>query len=370
MSINKLPLHGVHKSLGASFGEAGQWLVPESYGDEAGEYDAVRKNVGIADLSSRGKLRLSGKEHLKFLQGMLTNDVMKLAPGKGMYAAILTVKGRMVADMHVYREEDAVFLDLETGLNTKVGDLLKKFRLSYKADIEDLTGQLGLLSVHGPKSGNLLKSLLGKDISTMAEYDHFRAEAGGTRIMAVKINRTGEQGYDLYVPPNRLGYIWDMLIEKGGEYEIKAVGSRVLRILRVEAGIPVYGIDMDEDTIPIEAGLWDALNFEKGCYVGQEVVARIKWRGHVNRHLMGFVMEGDDLPVRGDGIFHGEKKIGSVTSSIFSPSLSRPVALGYIRREFKEPGTGVSIIAEDGVLQRAIVSDLPFYKGSSGIQTD
>ncbi len=370
MSINKLPLHDVHKSLGASFGETGEWLIPEGYGDKTAEYEAVRKSVGILDLSCRGKLRLGGKEHLKFLQGMLTNDVMKLPEGKGMYAAILTVKGRIVSDMNVYREEESVFLDLEPGLNRKVGDLLKKFRLSYRADIEDLTRQLGLLSVHGPRSGNLLKALLERDVSGMVEYDHFRAEVGGTGIMAVKINRTGEEGYDIYVPPDGLGYLWDVLMEKGGEYGIKAVGSQVFDVLRIEAGKPVYGIDMDEDTIPIEAGLWHALNFEKGCYVGQEVVARIKWRGHVNRHLMGFVMEGETLPERGDGVFHGKKKIGSVTSSVFSPALNRPVALGYIRREFKESGTGVSIETEDGLSLEARVCDLPFYRGSFNGRTD
>lgn len=364
--MNKLPLHQLHESLGASFIQQGEWLIPGSYGNKLGEYEAVRKNAGIADLSHRGKLRLSGKEHLKFLQGMLTNDVVKLPEGSGMYATILTVKGRVLSDMNVYRDEGSVFLDLEPGLNEKVGDLLKKFRLSYKADIEDLTTSLGLLSVHGPGAPGLVQELLGHGVAEMSERSHFKADVDGMEVTLVRVNRTGEDGYDLYVGTENLGNLWALLTGSGADSGLEPVGSEALEILGIEAGIPVYGRDMDEDTIPIEAGLWHALNFEKGCYVGQEVVARIKWRGHVNRHLMGFVIGGDELPLKDDEIFNDDKKIGRVTSSVFSPALGRPVALGYIRREFREPGTRVSIHTAGAQTLRAAVSELPFYKGSFG----
>ena len=137
--MKKLPLNEVHKNIGANFHDSAGWSVPMDYGEELSEYKAVRENVGIIDLSPRGKLRLSGKDHLKFLQGMLSNDVMKLEEGMGMYATILTVKGRMISDMRVYREKESILLDLEPGLNEKVTQLLTKFRLSYKATIDDIT---------------------------------------------------------------------------------------------------------------------------------------------------------------------------------------------------------------------------------------
>lgn len=364
MSINRLPLHDVHESLGAVFRERGEWLVPYTYGDTRAEYEAVRKRVGLADLSDRGKLCLGGKEHLKFLQGMLTNDVMKLGEGRGMYAAVLTVKGRMISDMRVYREKESVLLDLEPGLNIKVGELLKKFRLSYKASIDDLTESLGLISIQGPDAPRLLADIIGKENPLLNEYEHARRTVDGTEIMVVKAGRTGEEGYDVYVEAGLLSSIWELLAEKGKEYGIKPVGSGALEMLRIEAGIPAYGIDMDEDTIPIEAGLWNALNFEKGCYVGQEVIARIKWRGHVNWHLAGLVSSGERTPVRGDEVIQGEKKIGRVTCGALSPALGRPIALGYIRREFIEPGTGVQIRFGDGAEERAEVSPLPFTRGS------
>ncbi|MEW6145450.1 MAG: aminomethyltransferase family protein [Thermodesulfobacteriota bacterium] len=359
MSIKRLPLHDVHESLGASFRESGEWLVPESYGDMQGEYEAAGSRVAIADLSDRGKLRLSGKEHLKFLQGMLTNDVMELEESKGMYAAVLTVKGRMISDMRVYRDKDSVLLDLEPGLNTKVGDLLKKYRLSYKAAIDDLTESMGLISVCGPKAPGLLGQIIGKDNLPTSEYDHVRAFVDGHEVHVVKTRRTGDEGYDIYALTEGLADVWGLLTEEGREHGIKPAGRAALDVLRIEAGIPVYGIDMDEETIPIEAGIWSALNFEKGCYVGQEVIARIRWRGHVNRHLAGFISAGAALE-RGADVYSGEKKIGLVTSSAFSPSLRKPVALGYIRREFKEPGTKVGIKLSDGSVGQAEVAALPF----------
>ena len=154
--------------------------------------------------------------------------------------------------------------------------------------------------------------------------------------------------------------MWDILLSSGEELGVTPVGMDAMNTLRVEAGIPAYGVDMDESNIPIEAGLWDALDFEKGCYVGQEVVARIKWRGHVNWHLLGLLLDGDTVPKPGDEIFSGERKIGRVTSGVFSPSLGKPIALGYLRREFKEPGTKVTVKTDEKNALNGVISDIPF----------
>ena len=358
--MNKLPLHDKHQALGANFIESDGYLLPSDYGDSANEYDAVRNSVGIADLSNRGKLRFSGKDHLRFLQGMLTNDVVELPPGKGRYAALLTVKGRMVSDMKVYKGEDSMLFDLGPGLNEKVGELLKKYRLSYKADIDDVTQELGLFSLSGPNAKELISRLFSSAPRDMDEYDHFTADLEGHEVTVVKVNRTPLEGYDIYASSDSSSSVWDLLLSSGKELGITPVGDDAMNTLRIEAGIPVYGIDMDESNIPIEAGLWSALDFEKGCYVGQEVVARIKWRGRVNWHLLGLVLDGDTVPSPGDEVFSGERKVGRVTSSVISPSLHRPVALGYIRREFNEPGTKVTVKSGEDTESPASVSGLPF----------
>jgi aminomethyltransferase len=361
--MKKTPIYDTHSSQGAVFDEFPGWLMPKSYGNDLEEYQAVRNNVGIVDLSHRGKLRLSGKEHVKFLQGMLTNDLNKLEEGKGLYATLLTVKGRVISDMNVYREKESTLLDLEPGLNEKVREHLLKFRLSYRVNIEDITESLALLSIHGPNSKKLLQKTFSEDIPELNEYSFFTKEINGFRIMVVRVNRTGEEGYDIFIPPDSAKALWESLTEKGQEVGLKPVGLLAMETLRIEAGIPKYGVDISENTIPIEAGLWNALSFEKGCYVGQEVIARIKWRGHVNWHLVGFEIESESLPVKDDKIIHDGREIGYTTSSTFSPALKRVIALGYIRREFKEPGTKV-LVKIDLKDKSAEVVSTPFYQRS------
>lgn len=359
--MKKTPLYDMHVSCEAIFDDFAGWLMPKSYGNDLEEYQAVRNNVGIVDLSHRGKLRLSGKEYIKFLQGMLTNDVNKLEEGRGLYATLLTVKGRVIADMNVYRERESILLDLEPGLNEKIREHLIKFRLSYRANIEDVTENLALLSVHGPNSRKLLQKTVGEAFPELSEYGFLVKEVNSYRVMVARVNRTGEEGYDIFVPSEGVQVLWKSLTESGKEVGPKPVGLNAMEVLRVEAGIPKYGIDVTENTIPIEAGLWHALSFEKGCYVGQEVIARIKWRGHVNRHLVGLVIEGEKLPVSGDKIVHDGREIGYITSSTFSPIMEKVIALGYIRREFRDPGTKV-LVKTGGEEKTAEVTNTPFLQ--------
>ncbi len=336
--------------------------MPRSYGHSEEEHLAVREGVGVADLSHRGKLLMSGKEHIKFLHGMVTNNVMALEGGSGLYAAMLTPKGRMITDMNVYKRGDSFLLDLEPGLGEKIRDFLLKYRLSYKASVEDVTESLGLLSVHGIKSKELLKKTFSVDLN-LREYSFLNSDINGYEATITKINRTGEEGFDIYVPAEGLKLLWEKLNNVGKDFDIRPVGLEAMESLRIEVAIPRYGVDMDENTIPQEAGIRRALSFDKGCYVGQEVIIRIEHRGHVNRHLLGLFIQSEKPPAKGDRIFRDEHQIGEITSGVFSPSLKRVIALGYIRREFSEPGTEVSVFIED-VPKKAEVVETPFYKTS------
>ncbi len=359
--MKKTLLYDIHSSQGAIFGNFSGWLMPRSYGNTPEEYTSVRNGAGIIDLSHRGKLRLSGKEHVKFLQGMVTNDINKLEEGKGLYAVLLTPKGRMISDMKLYRESESLLLDLEPGLNEKVKDLLVRYRLSYRANIEDVTESLCLLSIHGPNSRSLIQKTLNVEILELNEYEFLRKEIDGSQAMIARANRTGEEGYDVFVSNEGVKTVWELLAENGKELGLRPVGLDAMEILRIEAAIPRYGIDMDENTIPLEAGLEHAISYEKGCYVGQEVIARIKWRGHVNWCLAGFEIEGKEPPVKGYKIRQGEREIGYITSSTFSPTLKKIIALGYMRREFIEPGTKV-IVNMGGENKSAEVVKTPFYQ--------
>lgn len=366
--MNKTNLYDIQSSCGASFEEFSGWMMPKSYGNVLEEYSAVRNHAGILDLSHHGKISLSGKEHLKFLQGILSNDVNKLEEGKGQYSTFLTPKGKMIADMKLYRKHSSVLLELEPGLNESVTGLFIKNRISYKVDIDDLTRSLSLISVQGPESARLIEKTLGKKIPDLDEYGLFRSELDGRDLLIARVNRTGEEGLDIFVSSDGTNKtLWKNLVASGREFDARPVGILALETLRIEAGIPRYGADMNENTIPIEAGLWNALSFEKGCYVGQEVIARIKWRGHVNWHISGLVVEGDDLPKKGSKILIGEREIGHVTSSTFSPALNKTIALGYVRREYHKPGIKVTINAESAEPVLAETSQTPFYnKPESG----
>lgn len=355
----KTAIHDRHKKLNASFNDYKDWQVPASYGSVEQEVLNTAKHMGIADISSRGKLKLTGKEHLRLLQGMLSNDVMKLSEGEGIYATLLTVKGKVVSDMRVFRGSDYALMDLEPGMNKTIRDHLIKYKLSYRAEIEDISLDNSLFHICGPEACDYLEDVSCLSLKNMDEYDFTEANISDTPCILFRVNRTGGKGFDIMVTNDQAGKLWDFLLEQGRDKGLISVGHDALEVMRIEAGIPLYGVDFDENTIPIEAGLWNALSFEKGCYIGQEVVARIKWRGRVNWHLKGLVTDSGTVPVRNSSVFSGEKKIGRVTSSVFSHTLKRAVALAYIRREFAVHGTEVYIDNERGNI-RAEVSDTPF----------
>ncbi len=340
--MNKTPLFEFEETLNANFKNINEWQLAKDYGNKTKEVSNTRNGLTFCDISNRGKLRLSGKDHLKLLQGMLTNDVLNLKTGEGNLSAVLTNKGRVISDMRVYKDEGSVFLDTEPGLNKKLKDHLLKFRLSYKAEIDDVTKDYGLVHISGTKCIDFLTDSFNIGRDNLDEYEHIKENG----IKIIKINRTGDLGFDIQFENNMSDKIINLISSPA--FNIKPAGLEAMEIMRIEAGIPKYGVDIDERTIPIEAGLWSALDFEKGCYVGQEVVARIKWRGRVNRHLVSLRVEGEKVPGPKDKIISDEKEIGKITSSVFSPTVNKVIALGYIRREFKDHGSKAEVLFSDG----------------------
>lgn len=358
-SAKKTPLHDKHAARGAVFGETGGFFLPKNYGDPEKEIRTVRESVGIIDISSRGKLMLSGPDHIKFLQGMLTNDVKEKNPGTGVYAAILTPKGKMISDMRVFKNEDSVYMDTEPGMGGNIAELLRKFRLSYKAEVLDATEDYCVLHARGSGCGEFIEQRLGINVEHMDEYDHLTCD----EATVMKLNRTGETGFDILFESRRAREIWDLILENPTAPGLS--GQEALEILRIEAGIPVYGKDMDISTIPIEAGIWNALDFEKGCYVGQEVIARIKWRGRVNWHLAYFAAQQDGCASPGDMLWVKEKKVGRITSSTYSPTLGKNIAIGYIRREFRDFRGEITARGEqcaDKIPNTLKIMEKPFYR--------
>ena len=358
----RLALHDLHESLGAAFGERDGWQVPLHYGDAVAEHRAVRHSVGLADRSYRGKLRFGGKDRMAFLQGQITNDIQQLTESKGLYAAFLTFKGKMVADMELIQHGDAVLMDLEPVLTEKIRTQLSRYIFASDVKIEDVSDATAHFSLQGPASTDLLGKLSGEVLPPLSERGMVQRNLKGHPVTIIKTAYTGEDGYDLLLPVAHAADVWNLLMDAGRGMGFRPIGFEALEVLRIEAGIPRYGVDMDENVFPVEAGLEEkAISYTKGCYTGQEPISRIKHLGHVNRHLIGFILEDPTPPQKGDKVTKDGQEVGFITSGTVSPTLEKTIALGYLRREIATAGQSVTILRGEKQVS-ASVALLPLYK--------
>lgn len=354
------PLHEEHEKLGARWRE---WLgenVPGSYGDTSAEYTALRQGTGVMDLTVLGKLRITGDDRITYLQGQLSQDVLPLQTvGVGAYSCLLKPTGQMLSDAVLFATEDAVIVLTPPHTVQTVRERLEQFVIMEDVEIEDVTHRLAVLHVAGKRANEAL-GLVG--LNTQLALWHGRTMLWqGKPLHAVRTDRCGELGHDLIVPVEMAKELWRYLLETG----IRPVGYEAWNIRRVEAGIPLFGIDMDETTIPLEAGLGErAVSFTKGCYTGQEVIHRIYSRGHTNRSLVGLRLNEDMLPsYRAPISARDREDAGWVTSVVRSLALGVPIALGYLRNEYTAPGTVVTIKQEPSPVS-AEVTALPFVEPS------
>jgi folate-binding protein YgfZ len=352
-----------HRQRHAVFAEQKGWLLPLHYGDSAAEYHAVRKAAGIIDLSHRSLLQFTGDDRVTFLQGMLSNDLRLLKTFEGQHATILNQQGKVLADVRVLCAMNSVYLDFWDELKDKVLAHLNRYLVADEVEIADRSEEYLMLSLQGPRSEAILMGLAAQAELPKDVAHHAMVNADGAAICVIRDSYTGERGFDLIVPRNEGVNISERLTEIGRQFDAVWIGQEALETLRIEAGIPSYGIDFTEDNLLLETGLETHVSFTKGCYLGQEIVERVRSRGHVNRKLRGLLLEGA-LPARhGDAIRAGEKQVGTITSSACSPRLSRPIALGYVHRDHWESGTRLAI-DRDGALVDARVTDLPFVETS------
>lgn len=353
-----------HRSNGARFHEAGGWLLPSRFGDPGLEYHAVRSNVGLIDLSHRALLQFTGPDRLSFLQGMLSNDLRALQPFEGQQAAILTQQGKIIADVRVLCAMNSFYLDFWANLKEKVVAHLNRYLVADEVEIADRSDEYAILTVQGPRSAELLQILAREFTLPDRPKQHAMVQIEGAGVCVVRDSEVGEAGYDLIIPVASLIDIAGVLTNAGKPFSVAWIGAEAENILRVEAGTPRYGIDFNEDNLLLEVGLDNAVSFSKGCYLGQEVVERIRSRGHVNRKLCGLWLDGETAVAAGDKITVERKENGVVTSSVVSPGLGRPLALGYVGKEHWAPGTEVSVEGKE-MRRRATVTALPFRSSSS-----
>ncbi len=331
-------------------------------------YQAARERSVVADRSGRGTIVITGGDRISLLHNLLTNDIADLGPGRGCYSAYLTPQGRMIADMRVVVRDDRVLLDVEPSVTH---DLLERLDLSIFAEdvqVADRTASTAILRVAGPASvatiagafGNLFPGLqpVSDEMTALGEYDSREWMVNHRNVVIVRDDSLGVIGYDVLIGCEHAAELEQALQAAGAV----AIEEPTFEVLRIEAGRPRFGVDMDSDTIPLEAGIEQrAISFTKGCYPGQEVIVRILHRGHgrVARRLVGLTLDGETMPSPADSIVAAENVIGRVTSVAWSPALARSIALGYVQRGSSDPGTRVAI-EHAGARVEAVVSPLPF----------
>jgi aminomethyltransferase len=355
----QLPLHDLHARLGARFVETDGVRLPSDYGDPAAEHRAVRERVGLIDCSERGKIEATGRDRAAFLHGMLSSDIKGLSAGQGIPATFLDAHGKIVALLTVHGLADRLVLEMDRALVAPTLAALDRFLISERVEFEDVSEASGLLTLAGPAARTTAEKVAEQPLPELRPGHHTRLEIDGQDVRVIRSDEAGEESYDLWAAPAALARLWERAVAAGAQ----PVGREAWNVLRVEAGVVRHGIDVDASTLVMEAPLEHAYSLSKGCYIGQEVIARVTYRGHVNRKIVGFAFPDARIPPRGAAVLVGGHEVGRITSAVVSPALGRGLALGFIRREHWDPGTRVEVAGDAGVLT-AEVAALPFHRRS------
>lgn len=373
---NRSPLDEVHRQLGATMSERDGWSIPAAYGDAQGEYAVVREaGCGLIDLSPRGRMLVSGTEAVQFLNGLITNDMKTLAANSWMAAAFPNVQGRLIASVRVARlpdegaEEKAdpkFLIDTEAATHDRVRKTIERFTLAGDFHVTDITRQTAMLSLQGAQASEIVGKVLHQDLAAVApDYvtrvdwpEWLTADAGAKALglIVLRANHTGEDGFDIIVDAAGAPTLWQALQTAGAQQ----FGYDALETLRIEAGIPRHGVDMDESNVVTESLFDDAVSYTKGCYLGQEIIARIKYRGHVAKRLSGLLFD-ETANVDPGALVQAEdgKEVGRLTSVVHSPRLNRTIALAYLKYDYLGQGTAVKVASGTAEFI-ARVTELPF----------
>jgi len=336
-----------------------------NYGDVRAEHQALCETAGLLDLSFRSRVCLAGTDRVRFLHGQVTNDVKGLGVGEGCYAALITGKGKMQSDMNIYCLPEELLLDFEPGLTAIISERLQKYVIADDVQIIDVAPNYGLLSVQGPKAESVIRAVgIGDDLPAKPFGFVRKPETDFGEIHVMNQSRLGGGGFDLLAATDQVKALKKQLVSAAKSAGGCECGSEAFEIARIEAGIPRFGADMDESINPLEAGLETrAISFSKGCYIGQEVISRIRTYSEVAKALRGLRLVDDlkSLPRKGDKLFHDGKEAGFVTSATVSPRLKAIIALGYVKREVNQLETELMLRTAEGE-SRARIVELPFVK--------
>lgn len=329
-------LHAHLAARGAVHADDRGVVLPRHFGDPEAEYRALTGAAAIVDLGFRTLVRATGPDRSDFFQGMLSNDVVHLVPGSGCPALLLTIQGRVTADVRVAALPDALVLDVDVRVRTAFLEALGTLLVADDVDLAPPEPPCALLAVDGPGA---LGALGGPPaLDALPPFAHAEAVVGGVRVRVVRASEVRGAGVVLHVPALEAPAVWDAVVAAGA----RPCGMEALEGRRVEVGVPRIGLDMGPTSLAIEVPVNDAISTTKGCYLGQEVVARGTARGHVNRRLVPLLLAGP-APVPGATLVRDGKEVGRLTTVARAFGAGAPAALGFVRRECWGPGTELAV---------------------------
>jgi folate-binding protein YgfZ len=321
------------------------------FGDLRAEFQAFFSAAGVYDLSSRAKISIAGKDRVRWLNGMITNNVRDLAAGHGVYAFLLNPQGHILGDLYAYNQGESLLIDTDQSHVEKILTVFRKYIIMDKVELTDVSDKPSAIGVVGPGARKSLRAA-GLDVPELEPLQFVDFSWQEIGITIIRGDNRHVESFELWLKPEHAEHLNDSLTKSGA----RPVGTVAMELLRIASGIPRYGVDIRERDLPQETEQERALNFTKGCYIGQEIVERIRSRGAVHRKFTGFEVQGK-LPAAGSKIQADGKDAGEITSAASLPFASgeRRVALGYVRREAATPG---QLLAADG--SRVSVAHLPF----------
>jgi folate-binding protein YgfZ len=345
----RTPLHEQTAAAGAVFIEDAGLMIPAHFGDAAAEYDAARADAVLVDQSSRGKIEVRGADAARFLHNLTTNDILGLPSGSGCEAFLTTAKAKVIAYLLIYRHAAPVdppgfSLDSAAGAAERVIAYLDRYLISEQAEFINHTSASAQMHLAGPRAAVLLEQVVSIADLPAEPLRHTAARFGNTHIWLRRHDALGLPGFDIVCRAEQAASIWQWLIQAGA----RPLGREACEMLRIEAGLPGEGADIDETTFAPEVGrIAQTICYTKGCYLGQESIVMARDRGQVNRTLVGVKLPGGPAP-HGSLLLDGDKEIGRITSSVYSPRLGAGLGLAYVRRGHQEPGTKMEVESAGG----------------------
>ena len=365
-ALKQTPLNARHRAMGARMVGFGGWDMPVEYSGIVDEHLAVRTKAGLFDVSHMGEVEIAGADALAAVQRITSNDAAQLETGRAQYSALTTHEGTFVDDLLVYKLADAHFLLVINAANIDKDYAWIKQEVRPAGDVVavNVSSRYALLALQGPLAGEILQPLTGVELRTIAYYHFATGEVAGVLATISRTGYTGEDGFELLVPPQAAERVWNALLDAGTGADLRPAGLGARDTLRLEAGMRLYGSDMDETTTVLEAGLGWVVGWDKAAFNGKDALVRQKADG-LERKLVGFELLDRGIARHGYDVHVGDEKVGVVTSGTHTPFLKKAIGMAYVPFELRKAGSELAIDVR-GRRLRARVVPMPFYKRARG----